>query len=125
MVLAFYQAGLYDVGSMCSPLGQIHKVVGILVVTLLSYLALAFALKVSGQFSRVWFFSWFLSSAFLIFLERELWRFLFARWGRTGRLSRKIVIFGSGEQAERCIEKLERSKEPWLSIVGIFDDRKE
>lgn len=125
VVLAFYRTGLYDVGSMCSPLGQIHKVVGILVVTLLSYLALAFALKISDQFSRVWFFSWFLSSAFLIFLGRELWRFLFVRWGHTGRLSRKIVVFGSGEQAERCIEKLKRSKEPWLSIVGIFDDRKE
>ncbi len=125
VVLAFYRAGLYDVGSICNPLGQVPRIVGILVVTLLSFLALAFALKISSQFSRVWFFAWLMSSTFFIFLERELWRFLFGRWGRTGRLSRRIVVFGSGEQAERCIEKLKRSKEPWLRIMGIFDDRKE
>ena len=124
VVFAFYRAGLYGMGSICSPLGQIHKILGILVVTLLSFLALAFALKVSSQFSRVWFFSWFVSSAFLIILERELWLFLFKQWGRTGRLSRKIVIVGIGEQAEKCIEKLRQKNEPWLSIVGIFDDRK-
>ena len=125
VVLAFYQAGLYDVGSICNPMGKIHKILGILLVTFLSFLALAFALKISSQFSRVWVFSWFLSSVTLIFLERELWRFFFGQWARTGRLSRKIVIVGSGEQAERCIEKLGHDKEPWLSIVGIFDDRKE
>jgi Undecaprenyl-phosphate glucose phosphotransferase len=124
VVLAFYQAGLYDVGSICKPLSQVPKLMGILVVTLLSYLALAFALKISNQFSRVWFFSWFVSSAFLVILARELLRSLFGRWGQTGQLSRKIVVFGSGDQAERCIEKLMRSKEPWLSIIGIFDDRK-
>ena len=125
VILAFYHAGLYDIDSISNPLGQIHKILGILVVTFLSFLALAFALKISSQFSRVWVFSWFLSSAFLIFVERELWRCLLGRWASTGRLSQKIAIVGSGEQAKRCIEQLQNAKEPWLSIVGIFDDRKE
>jgi Undecaprenyl-phosphate glucose phosphotransferase len=125
VVLAFYHAGLYDINSISNPLGQIHKILGILVVTFLSFLAIAFALKVSSQFSRVWFFSWFLSSAFLIFVERELWRLLLGRWASTGRLSRKIVIVGSGEQAKRFLKQLKSEKEPWVSLDGVFDDRKE
>ncbi len=126
VIVTFYQAGLYDFSSICKPiLGQIYKTLGILAITFLAFLALAFALKISEEFSRIWVFSWFLSSGCLIFLERKLFHLLFWRWARDGRLTRKIVLVGCSEQAKKYIEHMEESKEPWIDIVGFFDDRKE
>lgn len=123
VVAAVNQARLYDVDSICNPLGHFPKVLGILALTFLVFLTLAFALKVSAEFSRVWVFSWFLSSASLIFLERILGHYLFWRCARTGQLSRKIVIVGTGEQAQRFLKQVQQKKEPWISVVGVFDDR--
>lgn len=123
VVAAFNQARLYDVDSICNPLGHFPKTLGILAVTFLIFLSLAFALKVSAEFSRVWVFSWFLSSASLMFLGRILGHFLFLRGAKAGQLSRKIVIVGTGEQAQRFLKQLHRKKDPWISVVGVFDDR--
>jgi len=123
VVAAFYQARLYDVDSICNPFGHFPKALGILAVTFLVFLALAFALKISTEFSRVWVFSWFLSSASLIFLGRLLSRSLLWQWARAGRLSRKIVLVGTGEQSQRFLKQVQQKNEPWLHLIGIFDDR--
>ncbi len=123
VVAIFHQARLYDVESICNPMGQIPKILGILAVTFLVFLALAFALKVSTELSRVWVFSWFLSSAFLICLVKILGHFIFLRWARAGQLSRKIVVVGAGDQAKRFLNQVQLRKEPWISLVGVFDDR--
>jgi len=125
VVAAFNYARLYDVDSICNPLGHFPKALGILAVTFLVFLTLAFALKVSAEFSRVWVFSWFLSSASLIFLGRILGHSLFLRWARAGRFSRKMVIVGTGEQAQRFLKQVQQKNEPWLHLIGVFDDRNE
>ncbi|GJL78474.1 MAG: undecaprenyl-phosphate glucose phosphotransferase [Nitrospinaceae bacterium] len=125
VVVAFSQANLYSVETICNPKGHMHKILGIGAVTFLSFLAIAFALKIVGDFSRVWVFSWFLLSCLLIFLERSLCRFLFWRWAHMGRVSHKIVIVGAGEQAKKFLEQMQSAKEPWLEVAGVFDDRKE
>jgi Undecaprenyl-phosphate glucose phosphotransferase len=40
-----------------------------------------------------------------------------------GLMSRGIAIVGSGEHALRLVRALERRKEPWTRIVGVFDER--
>jgi Undecaprenyl-phosphate glucose phosphotransferase len=125
VVALFNQAHLYDVDSICNPWRNFLKILGILALTFLVFLAFAFSFKVSAEFSRVWVFSWFLMSASLIFLGRLLSRSLLWRWARAGRLSRKIVVIGAGEQSQRFLKQVQQKKEPWLHLVGIFDDRHE
>lgn len=123
VVSAFYLARLYETDSILNPLDHLPKAFGVLALTFLVLLALAFAMKVSGEFSRVWVFSWFLSSTFLMYLGRVSSYFLFLRWAKTGQLSREIVIIGAGEQAERFLKQLRLSQQPWINVVGFFDDR--
>ena len=125
VVGVFHQAGLYRIASLCNPRGNFHKVLGIWTITFLVFLAIGFALKISEQFSRVWCFSWFLSSALLICIERYVFSFLVKRWMRDGRFSQRIAIVGAGEQAKRFVNQLKDEKEPWVRLVGVFDDRKE
>jgi Undecaprenyl-phosphate glucose phosphotransferase len=125
MTVAFHQAGLYDISAICDPMSHANKILGILAISFLSFLALAFALKISINFSRVWVFSWFILSAILIFLGRSLCCYMFWQLSKAGRFSRKIIIVGCGDQGEKFIERLKETNEPWINIVGIFDDRKD
>ena len=86
-------------------------------------MVLAFALKISAQFSRVWFFSWLISATLLICVERTAFYTVLRKWARAGRLTRNMVIVGAGDQAQKLLERLDRVGEPWIRIVGIFDDR--
>lgn len=123
-VAAFKQAGLYDVGAICNPINQLHKIIGILALIFLLFLALAFALKISDVFSRVWTFSWFISSAVLLCVTRTLWQVPLGRWAESGQIARRIVIVGVGQQAAMFLDRMRLVDEPWLKVVGIFDDRK-
>ncbi len=125
VVAAFNQAGLYGIGLLCNPKDSLYKIFQILGITFLVFLAVAFALKISEQFSRVWVFSWFLSSFLLLVMERNIFCQFLGRWADAGWFSRKIIIVGCGKQTQRFLDQLNRAKEPWLRVAGIFDDRME
>ncbi len=123
VVTAFFQSGFYEFDAVSKPSRHIYKMLGIIGVVFLVFLSLAFALKVSGQISRVWVFSWFLATSFLICVERSLIKSLFYKMAQTGQLSRRIIILGASEQCEKFLQQIKLNNEPWLNIVGIFDDR--
>jgi FlaA1/EpsC-like NDP-sugar epimerase len=87
-------------------------------------LALAgFLLKVSSDFSRIWFGSWFVSGFVLLFGLRLLLSQLVRRWARNGRMERRAVIVGGGKAAESLIRSVEHQPDNDIRICGIFDDR--
>ena len=86
-------------------------------------IVLAFALKISERFSRVWLFSWFITSPLLIAAARSFSDSQLRRWAISGRLSRNIVIVGATGLATRFIKFVEDRKEPWIRVLGIFEDR--
>ncbi len=123
----FYFAGLYGFDTITAPYRQIHKILVICGVGFLLLVVMAFALKVSAQFSRVWSFSSFILEAVLICATRTYFHFTIKKLARAGRLVRRIAIVGAGDQGKRLAEELERQKEknPWLRVTGIYDDRTE
>jgi Undecaprenyl-phosphate glucose phosphotransferase len=125
VIFAFNKIGLYEITSFFKPKAHFLKILGALITTLVLFLSLAFALKISDQFSRVWIFSWFIISFPLILIGREFFSFLFRLFVETGQITRKIVIVGTGAQAKTFINKIVSSNNPWIKIVGIFDDRLE
>ncbi|MHA1567108.1 MAG: nucleoside-diphosphate sugar epimerase/dehydratase, partial [Alphaproteobacteria bacterium] len=85
---------------------------------------LAFALKISDQYSRVWVFASLVCTPPILCLARASTSGLLRRAARRGTLTRNIAIIGASEQARRLLERLGRADEPWNRIVGIFDDRR-
>jgi Undecaprenyl-phosphate glucose phosphotransferase len=43
---------------------------------------------------------------------------------RAGRIERTIVIIGGGPRGSELITALERLRQPWTRILGVFDDRR-
>ncbi|MCG6116017.1 MAG: undecaprenyl-phosphate glucose phosphotransferase [Mesorhizobium sp.] len=83
----------------------------------------AFFLKVSQDFSRVWFAGWFVSGLVLMVCLRAVMSALIVRWARNGTMERRAVIVGGGKAAEGLIRSLEREPANDIRICGIFDDR--
>jgi Undecaprenyl-phosphate glucose phosphotransferase len=124
-VEAFYISGLYEFDSAESQEKRLIKIVVGCGCTFLAIITLAFALKISAGFSRVWLFSWFIASTLLIVFIRSFDDSQLRRLAMSRRLSRNVVIVGATGLAKRLIECMENRKDPWICILGIFEDRKD
>lgn len=122
-VSIFNSRGLYTLGSLDLPLRQIKKILPLYATVFLILLSIAFGLKISDHFSRIWAFSWWLSSTTLMCLSRVAAQRLIHRFAQSGHIRRNIALFGAGEQGNRIIKQLQSENDPWDTIVGVFDDR--
>ncbi len=122
-VLGMNSAGLYRFNAIVDPKRQILRLATILGGVFLVLTAAGFALKISGDYSRVWAFAWLASAICIVVLGRMAVAAFIRSLARSGRLGRRILIYGATDQARKLIERIERLEEPWNHIVGIFDDR--
>ncbi|WP_018699191.1 undecaprenyl-phosphate glucose phosphotransferase [Amorphus coralli] len=98
--------------------------VGVAVVSTVAVLAaVAFALKESETFSRIWVLAW-VSMSFAMLLGMRVAVALFVRrMMRQGGLIRRAAIFGGGDQGQLLMEYLQAVRDPGLQVVGFFDER--
>jgi Undecaprenyl-phosphate glucose phosphotransferase len=76
------------------------------------------------SYDKQYFFrSWFIVTLVLIFLTRQIASILVRYWLKTGKLLKRTVIVGGGENAEALLKTLESQPLQELQILGIFDDR--
>ncbi len=124
IVTVFHLSGVYKLNTGESQAHRYRKIIVGCGCAFLVIIALAFALKISAGFSRVWLFSWFTTSMLLIVIAHSFCDSQLRRWATSGRLSRNVVIVGATGLAKRLIGFLENGEEPWIRIVGIVEDRK-
>jgi len=86
-------------------------------------LAVAFAVKVSSEFSRVWAVSWFAASAMVLSAGRFIFSLRVAALAAEGRFASRTVIVGAGEHGQRLAEHLNAHGDARIRIVGFVDDR--
>jgi Undecaprenyl-phosphate glucose phosphotransferase len=115
--------GLYSIRAFRDIVSSYSKMVLAWTLVLAMLMAVAFFAKVGAEFSRLWLGSWYIAVLGLFLAERLSLLILMRRWLREGRLYRRAVIIGGGEQAEELIRSLEASPNADIRIAGIFDDR--
>lgn len=69
-----------------------------------------------------WLVCWAAMAAAGIGVARVVLSGLHARWHKTGRLKQLVAVYGTGDLAERLVERLRACGET-IEIVGVFDDR--
>ena len=122
-VTIFYLADLYRLDAIARPARHLRSILMILSLVFLVFIAFLFALKQSAMLSRVWVFSWFLSSTSFVILGRIAVSAFLVNSARARRLSCNIVIVGGGDHGRRLIRHMVSLDEPWNRIIGVFDDR--
>jgi Undecaprenyl-phosphate glucose phosphotransferase len=122
-VLAQRSRGTYGTTMFIESFWQAKGILGVVTIAFGALVVVAFALKASENYSRVWLFSWYLSSIGLLFWRVGLTRLLTYQLASTGRMGRSIVVVGATEQANTFLAQLRRINHPWNVVAGVFDDR--
>jgi Undecaprenyl-phosphate glucose phosphotransferase len=123
LVQSFLVTGMYRFGRLIKPDSHVRRLMLIPVGIFLILLTLAFALKTSEEFSRVWAFAFLAALVVAIPAGRFALALGLGRLAQRGHLGRNILIYGAGEQGASLIRHIEAVGEPWNRIIGIFDDR--
>lgn len=84
-------------------------------------LAVAFALKISDLFSRVWVLGWFGGGGVALVLTRLAIRRWINRQARRGRFANRTAIVGTGEQARRLRAHLDAHDPVRTKVFGLFE----
>ncbi|MEL6946883.1 MAG: undecaprenyl-phosphate glucose phosphotransferase [Pseudomonadota bacterium] len=122
-VVAFQATDSYQVASLRRHITQLGRVLAAWTAVFAFLALLAFFTRMSEEFSRIWFGTWFLAGAVFLIIARASVATLVRRWSRDGRLERRAVIIGGGKNAEELILSLELQTDNDIRICGIFDDR--
>jgi len=85
--------------------------------------AVAFGLKMSDFYSRVWAISWLLSAAGALSFARYVLSFVTLRWAKQGRFAFRTVIVGVGEQADMLAAHIAGRGDARTRIIAFVDDR--
>jgi Undecaprenyl-phosphate glucose phosphotransferase len=115
--------GAYSMKVLRTPLVSLGKIFTILGGAFAALAIIGFFLKVSEDFSRLWFGLWFVSSIALLACGRVALTLMIRRWARNGIMERRAIIIGGGESAEELIRAIEQQPHNDIRICGLFDDR--
>jgi polysaccharide biosynthesis protein PslA len=115
--------GAYELNYVFARRAQLRRQMAALGGTVLTVLVLAFMLKISDHFSRLWVGTWLVYAAGLLTMTRIGFSWLAAGWVRDARLALRTVIVGTGEHGLRLAEHLTACDDVRTQIVGFADDR--
>lgn len=122
-IILFEVADCYQVPRLLRPVANFGRLLSMWAGTFAALAVTAFFMKISGDYSRLLFGTWFIVGFALVFLERLVTARRLRRWARDGRMERRAVIVGGGKAAETLIRSIEKQADNDIRICGIFDDR--
>ena len=116
-------ADCYQIPALMRPLRSLGRIIAVWAGIFALFALAGFFMKVSADFSRFWFGSWFVAGAVTILALRFVLARFIRKWARNGRMERRAVIVGGGKSAEALIRSVEQQPDNDIRICGIFDDR--
>ena len=121
--IMFHTFGAYSEEHMYSKLHAAQRVLAAWAITCALLLFIAFALKITDYFSRVWAVTWFCGAGSLLLVARIGLSEWIQRRAKEGTLAERSVIFGAGEFGQRFAAQVQEIKDPYITVLGFIDDR--
>jgi Undecaprenyl-phosphate glucose phosphotransferase len=115
--------GANEVTLQIGDASHVARAFGAWTLTFAILLALAFVMKISESFSRVWAVSWYAgTSVSLVLLRVTIGQWLVRR-AEQGQFAVRTVIVGIGKQAQELAEYLCDRQGFEIDLLGFVDDR--
>jgi len=92
-------------------------------ITIINLLVLLFAVKASGEFSRLWLITWAATAGGLLVMQRMAIAALL-RWLRAhGRNHKRVILVGHSDMTRELIRRLKTANWTGFDLVAILDDQ--
>ncbi len=102
---------------------QLGRVLAAWTTVMIVLMVGVFVFKAGDLMSRVWLLAWYVSGAVTLIAFRLGLRALIQNWTEAGRLKRRTVIVGGGDDAAALIEQINAGANKDINLLGLFDDR--
>jgi Undecaprenyl-phosphate glucose phosphotransferase len=122
-LLASTAMGTHTVSAYRNVFPGAVRLLGCLGLLFLAALAAIYFLKLDFLYSRVWLLGWYLLAGSALLIERTAISAFVRRLARAGRLEKRVVVVGGGQDCENLLRTLTRDNDGDLRIYGVFDDR--
>ncbi|MGP1394944.1 MAG: undecaprenyl-phosphate glucose phosphotransferase [Inquilinaceae bacterium] len=122
-VVVFRFFDCYSDEVILSNIPRLKGVTGAWLVFSAVMVAVAFSLKISSDFSRLWAGGWFVSGFVMIVAGRFILTAALTRMAERGYVSQRAVIVGAGEIGVKLANHLRQHSDLRLRVVGFVDDR--
>ena len=119
-LILFERAELYQMSAIMRPVARSDSLLVALVTAFLFFLTIAFSLKASEIYSRLWLYSFAGASFLSVITCRVLLYRAFRSMSRHGMIGRSMVVLGSGPQGSRFLEQISRVKPYFTSVLGVY-----
>ena len=122
-ILFCYLLKIYDNQIFSIQLSLIQRVLGAWLIAFAILLFVAFALKITDYFSRVWAVSWFLSGACTLVVGRWALGQWVDKLVVEGILVERAVIYGAGPHGQKFAAQFADHVDRFTHLIGFIDDR--
>lgn len=119
-VALFNHAELYTMDSIMRPVARSDAfIIGIL-TAFLFFLTIAFSVKVSEIYSRIWMYSFAFSSLLLVISCRLIAYRALKSLSKRNLIGHSMAVLGTGDQAREFVSRLERVRPYFTELRGIY-----
>jgi Undecaprenyl-phosphate glucose phosphotransferase len=115
--------GANEVTLQIGDASHVARAFGSWTLTFAILLALAFVMKISESFSRVWAVSWYAGTSVSLVLLRLMVGQWLIRRAEQGQFAMRTVIVGIGKEAQELAEVLCERQGYEIDLLGFVDDR--
>ncbi len=121
--LVLHAVNVYSIQAFNSPIRQTPKLWLGLTMVFAIFIAGIFFLKLSDSYSRLWLGAWYVLGVLSLLFFRFAFASVLKQWCQEGRIYRRAVVVGGGDEAVAVIRALNESPTTDIRICGVFDER--
>lgn len=124
-ILLFRVADLYSISAIMRPISRSDQIIAAVITAFLLFLSIAFSLKVSDVYSRLWIYSFAGSSCVAVFFGRAILQGILSHLSSRNVIGRSVAVLGVGEQSAQFLKRMNKVKPYFTTLLGVFDPNSE
>lgn len=113
--------GLYQMDAIMRPIGRSDELLICTVTSFLFFLTIAFSLKASEAYSRLWLGTFGVTSFFTVVAARVVIYRILKALSQRSVIGQSMVVLGAGQQGQKFLDRLERTKPYFTEVLGVYD----
>ncbi|MGF1445285.1 MAG: undecaprenyl-phosphate glucose phosphotransferase [Pikeienuella sp.] len=122
-IVMLAESGMYRLASITQPVAKSDLIIVSIISAFLFFLTIAFSLKVSELYSRIWIYTFAGVAIFLTIVGRLAVREILMQFEARRVVGRNIVVLGEGQEAARFLRTVDQKVPALTDIIGVFAAR--